>query len=67
MNKPKLKTCPLCDGEASFGRVYFDDYERTFRTPRYFVGCPVCGFELTRIRLKDAVTAWNTRKGESDE
>ena len=60
----KLKPCPFCGGEAGVG----DNGRHTGRL-RFVATCNKCEAEITRVELKEAAKAWNTRveaeQGES--
>lgn len=60
-----LKPCPFCGGEATI------EYDNGFDIPSYALDCvsdcPFSSAYLLYNSKEDAIKAWNTRAGDSDE
>lgn len=58
--KPKLKSCPFCGGEATLW--WRMGKEKKF----WFVQCPCCYSQSGAKEMpEEAVSSWNNRSGEN--
>lgn len=66
----KLKPCPFCGGEAYTYTAY--NVSKGVRREYWLVHCKKCGLNYPQHKTycfseEQAIKAWNTRRGETNE